>query len=99
MSVQVAPPLSVRKTCPGWLPDPFHPEKTTIALVASAGCVVTQVAARFGSVGLLGRGAFVTSFQLLALSVVTQTFPLSVVTQIVPATPAFGALWMFRMLS
>src|SRR6185369_11094629 len=73
MSVHVVPPSSVRKTWPGWLPEPFQPENVTMALRASAGCVVIHVAARLGSTGLFGRGEAVVFVQLAALSVVTQT--------------------------
>src|SRR5437867_7267032 len=98
-SVQVAPPSSVRKTWPGCDPEPFHPEKTTMAFRPSAGCVAAHVAERLGKTGLLGKGDFVVSVQLFALSAVTQTFPLDVVTQRVPETPLFDALWMLRMVS
>src|SRR5881397_1774464 len=99
MSVQVTPPSSVRKTWPGCDPEPFHPEKTAIAFLASAGCVVTHVAARLGRTGLLGSGGLVVSVQFAALSVVTQILPFKVVTQRVPGTPLFGALWTLMMLS
>ena len=99
MSAQVVPPSSVRNTWPGCEPLPFQPENTTIAFLPSAGCVAIHGAARFGSTGLFGSGDFEVSVQFPASSVETQTLPFSVVAQIVPKTPPFGALWMLRMVS
>src|SRR5206468_3633436 len=99
MSVHELPPSSVRKTWPGWVPEPFHPEKTAIAFPPSAGWVVTHVAARLGSAGLSGSGAWVVSVHEAPSSAVTQTFPFSVVAQSVPETPPFGALCTLSTVS
>src|SRR5262245_15252897 len=97
MSSHSLPPSPVRNTYPGCDPAPFQPEYTTLALFPSRGCVAIQVAARFGSTGLLGRGGVVTSAQFAPSSSVTHTRPFNVVAQIVPGTPLSYALWMLRM--